>query len=306
MFRTMSSVCLEETTMTIRELINMANSEAASLRVLRREERLKEIYSRCPELQQADKDITDLTGKRLVAKIDKNDKLVKILDEQISKREEQRDLIIKSSRIDPDYNEEVFICSKCSDTGYITGSDGTRKVCSCRKDLIEEAVNDSGMADYASFDMKHYRNDYLGNGKAREKILNSMVSIMMNSGAYKDKSLWLYSDKPQSGKTYLAICVCKAAIKLGKSVYYIKCEDIGYTAESVSDVLKTADYIVIDDFAGEVTQDHVCGSAVNALIETRSAAGLKTVLVSAMPKDDLISACDMRIAGKIKNCGDIK
>ena len=137
-------------------------------------------------------------------------------------------------------------------------------------------------------------------------LILALLLCLTSCGAAKDKDLWLYSGKVQSGKSYLAICVLKAAVKLGKSVYYIKCEDVGYSSETVTDALRSADFIVIDDFAGEVTQDNRCASALNSIIETRSAAGLKTVLVSSMPKDDLISTCDMRIAGKIRNCGDIR
>lgn len=302
----MSSICSEETKMTIKELIYQANSEADSERTLRREEKIRKVYEACPDLKKADKEIGDLRGKRLVAVIDRNDKLIKICDEQLDKLRQQKELILKSNKIDPGYDEEEYICSKCRDTGFVKGKDGTDKVCSCRKDLIGEAIRDSGLADYASFDMKNYRNDYLGEETARAGILSSMVSVMMNTGAAKDKDLWLYSGKVQSGKSYLAICVLKAAVKLGKSVYYIKCEDVGYSSETVTDALRSADFIVIDDFAGEVTQDNRCASALNSIIETRSAAGLKTVLVSSMPKDDLISTCDMRIAGKIRNCGDIR
>ncbi len=300
----MYSECSEATTMTIKELIAISNKEAAAERALRLDDKLRKIYEACPELREVDSRIAELKGNRLIAVIDKNKDLINICDDEISKAKEQKDLILKSKKIDPKYDEEEFICSKCSDTGFVKGKDGTDKVCSCRKESVLEAIRDSGLADYGSFDMRNYRNDYLGDEAGRSKLLTSLVSVMMNKDNSKD--LWLYSDKPQSGKTYLAICVCKAAVRLGKSVYYIKCEECGYTKPSVSEEIKYADFLVIDDFAGEVTQDSTCASFINSIIEARGAAGRKTVLVSAMPKDDLISTCDMRIAGKIRNCGDIK
>ena len=47
------------------------------------------------------------------------------------------------------------------------------------------------------------------------------------------------------------------------------------------------------------------GTVLNSVLEVRSAAGLCTVLVSALPAAELIKGCDMRVSGKLGRAGKI-
>ena len=116
-------------------------------------------------------------------------------------------------------------------------------------------------------------------------------------------SLWVYSAPPQTGKTFLAISVCKTAINLGKSAYYAKCEDLQTTGTDTLDDLKKIDFLVLDDFADSVTLTNNVGSILNNILEVRGASGLPTVLVTPFPKSELVNKCDMRISGKLQSAG---
>lgn len=290
---------------TIRELIRISNSSLEAEREIRREERMLKVYSECEELRDTDEAIATASKKRLVAVIDRDDKLIARLEAELDKLYERRSLIIESNGIDPDFDKEVTICDKCGDTGFVKGKDGTVKVCSCRQADLEECFAGSGMENFTSYDLNNYRNDYLGEPDKRKTLRSKLLMVMLGVGDDVKKPLWVYYAAPQTGKTYLSICIVKTAIRLGKSAYYTKCEDIASLGEDTLEQLGKIDLLVIDDFADDVTLSSGIGSTLNNLIEIRNAAGLKTILVTSIPVGSLISGCDMRIAGKIKNSGNI-
>jgi DNA replication protein DnaC len=193
------------------------------------------------------------------------------------------------------------VCDKCGDTGFAKGSDGTLKVCSCRKRELEMSYEYSGMGDFSSYKMKNFRDDYLGDAKSRKAIRNELLKVMLGMTEDDKTSLWVYSAPPQSGKTFLAICVCKTAINLGKSTYYTKCEDLQVIGTDTLEDLKRIDFLVLDDFADSVTMTNNVGSILNSILEVRAASKLPTVLVTPFTKNELVSKCDMRISGKLKS-----
>ena len=290
---------------TIKELIRMSNASLEAEREIRREERMIKVYSGCEELKETDEAIAAASKKRLVAVIDRDEKLIARLESELDKLYERRDLIIESNGIDPDFDKEADICSKCGDTGFVKGKDGTVKVCSCREAEIKECFAESGMENYTSYDLNNYRNDYLGEPEARKAIRSKLLMVMLGVGEEVKKPLWVYYAAPQTGKTYLSICIVKTAIRLGKSAYYTKCEDIATLGEDTLEQLGNIDLLVIDDFADDVTLNSSIGSVLNNIIEIRNASDLKTILVTSIPVSSLINGCDMRIAGKIKNSGNI-
>ena len=74
--------------------------------------------------------------------------------------------------------------------------------------------------------------------------------------------------------------------------------------DTIEDI-KRIDFLIIDDFADDVTLHGDIGSVLNNVLEIRTAAGLNTILVSALPLTDLIGGCDMRVSGKLGRAGKI-
>ena len=290
---------------TIKELIRISNENLEAVREIRRRERVDQVYSECEELKETDSDLISARKRRLVAVIDRDDKLIARLDADIDKLNDRRDRIIEANGIDPDFDKEVMVCSKCSDTGFTKGKDGTVKVCSCRDADIKECFAGSGLEHFTSYDIKNYRSDYLGDPESRKTLLNKLLMVMLGVGDEVQKPLWVYYAAPQTGKTYLSVCLVKTAIRLGKSAFYAKCEDLADLGEDTLEQLNSIDLLVIDDFADDVTLNNAVGSVLNNLIEIRNAAGLKTVLVTSIPVSSLVKGCDMRISGKLKNAGTI-
>lgn len=287
---------------TIKELISESLTEVAASREINREENIRRVYKACPELKDIDDQILNVRNNRFIAVIDKDERLIKRFDIAEEELQAKRDKIILRNNIDPEFDVIKNICDKCGDTGFTKGSDGTLKVCSCRKRELETCYENSGMADFTSYKMKNYRDDYLGDASGRKKIKNELLKVLLGLSESDEKSsLWIYSAVPQSGKTFLSICVCKTAINLGKSAYYGKCEDLAVIGTDTLDDIKRIDFLVLDDFADSVTMTNNIGSILNSILEIRAASKLPTVLVTPFPKTELVNKCDMRISGKLSS-----
>ena len=272
---------------TIKELISESLTEVAASREINREESIRRVYKACPELKDIDDQILNVRNNRFIAVIDKDERLIKRFDIAEEERQAKRDKIILRNNIDPEFDVIKNICDKCGDTGFTKGSDGTLKVCSCRKRELETCYENSGMADFTSYKMKNYRDDYLGDASGRKKIKNELLKVLLGLSESDEKSsLWIYSAVPQSGKTFLSVCVCKTAINLGKDTL---------------DDIKRIDFLVLDDFADSVTMTNNIGSILNSILEIRAASKLPTVLVTPFPKTELVNKCDMRISGKLSS-----
>ena len=285
---------------TIKELISEGLTEVSAAREILRDENIKRVYRECPELKEIDDQILSVRNNRFIAVIDKDERLIRRFDIAEEELQAKRDRIMQINKIDPGFDMIRSICDKCNDTGFTKGSDGTLKVCSCRKRELEMCYEMSGMADYSSYKMKNYRDDYLGDAQTRKRLRNEFLKIMLGiSEDGNDSPVCVYSAPPQTGKTFLAVSVCKTAINLGKSAYYAKCEDLPLLGTDTLEDLKRIDFLVIDDFADEVTLFKNVGSVLNSILETRTASKLPTVLVTPFPKNELVSKCDMRISAKL-------
>ena len=283
---------------TIKELINESLTEVAAMSEIRREENIRRVYKACPDLMEIDDQILNIRNSRFIAVIDKDERLIKRFDIAEEELQVKRDKIIQRNNIDPEFDVAKHVCDKCGDTGFAKGSDGTLKVCSCRKRELEMSYEYSGMGDFSSYKMKNFRDDYLGDARSRKAIRNELLKVMLGMTEDDKTSLWVYSAPPQSGKTFLAICVCKTAINLGKSTYYTKCEDLQVIGTDTLEDLKRIDFLVLDDFADSVTMTNNVGSILNSNLQVRK---LPTVLVTPFTKNELVSKCDMRISGKLKS-----
>ena len=132
-FLTISLICLEIDMKTIKELISESLTEVAATRDINRQNSISRVYKACPELKDIDDQILEVRNSRFIAVIDKDERLIKRFDIAEEELQAKRDKIMARNNIDPEFDMEKSICDKCGDTGFCKGSDGTVKVCSCRK-----------------------------------------------------------------------------------------------------------------------------------------------------------------------------
>ena len=290
---------------TIKDIIkeNLAEIEAEC--ELRRDDNIKKVYEQYPSLCECDEALISLRKNRLIAIINNDDKLVERIVQQEEKESQKRARIISDYGIDPNFDGDVHLCNRCKDTGFYKDKSNTVKVCKCKERELKECYANCGLENYSSYDMRNFRDDYLGDAKGRRKILEALLQVMLGVGDLAKNKAQIYYGAPQSGKTYLAVCIVKTAINLGKSACYIKCESLGELSKSEIKEIAAMSLVVIDDFGDDVTLHNNVGSAMNDILEARGAQSLPTIMVTSLPVTDLVKGCDMRIAGKLRNAGVI-
>jgi DNA replication protein DnaC len=288
---------------TIRSLIADRIVSDRVIKEIRREDMISLIYRAHPALEKIDEDLVDIRKQKLMAAMEHDTESTAPLAKREAELIRTRGEYISQKGIDPDFDEVKELCPKCHDTGFVTTKSGNKAVCgSCMKDELNECYEASGMADYSSYTLKSFDFGYI-KGVDRKSVFNK-IKKMFEDG-YEGPSLMVYSSPSQTGKTYLAVCITKTAISLGKSAYYTKCENLAQLEEDTIDAIKHIDFLRIDDFADDVTLHDDIGTVLNNVLEVRNASGLCTVLVSALPAPELVRGCDMRVSGKLGRAGKI-
>lgn len=290
---------------TIKELIEMSKAEVEARRNIEKDQRVAEYYRKFPELAAIDGDLVELRKSGMIAALEGREDYAERFGSKEAALRIKRKKYLKDNNIPADFDSEKFICGKCKDTGYIAGKDGTVKVCSCMKEQLEECYDNSGLRDYRSVKLESYRNDYLGDEQGRKKLMSSVLSACLGRGEKADKDIWIYRGDTQTGKTFLTIVICKGIINLGKSAIYCKCEAIEDMEDEDIEDLKSCDVLFIDDFAADIASRRKIAYILNTVFEVRKASGRKTLLVSYETQNQLVSDCDIRLAGKLKNAGYI-
>lgn len=290
---------------TIKELIEMSKAEVEARRNIEKDQRVAEYYRKFPELAAIDGDLVELRKSGMIAALEGRDDYAERFGSKEAALRIKREKYLKDNNIPADFDSEKFICGICKDTGYIAGKDGTVKVCSCMKEQLEECYDNSGLRDYRSVKLESYRNDYLGDEQGRKKLMSSVLSACLGRGEKADKDIWIYRGDTQTGKTFLTIVICKGIINLGKSAIYCKCEAIEDMEDEDIEDLKSCDVLFIDDFAADIASRRKIAYILNTVFEVRKASGRKTLLVSYETQNQLVSDCDIRLAGKLKNAGYI-
>lgn len=288
---------------TIKDIVSSRVSSNEILKSVRTDERIEQTYKRFPKLRQIDIDIVSARGSRFALILEGDEaplaSIEKLEGELIQKRKD----FLLSNNIPDDFDHDQVICSTCMDTGYITSKDGRKVVCKiCMKDAIKEAFDEAGMKDYDTYNLSGFKIDYFPGDKRKRQFTNIRSLI---DGKDKCNNVSLLLGTSQSGKTYLSIVTVKYAISLGKSAYYIKSDDLASLSQETIDELKDYDYVVIDDFAPEITMFYKNACAFYKLLESRTAKHKPTVVVSSNDKKTITDNSEERIAGILKRAVEL-
>lgn len=267
-------------------------------RSIRHEAFIEDFYAKNPELKRMDTEIVAQRTNALTAILD-GDLEARKSAELIKKRVEQskKDYLMKHN-ITPDYENELPICDKCSDTGYV-GEGAQRKVCKCMNEAKEQCFVAAGLGNFTRVSAKNYDEEYCKN-KARRKDVTAKLSRIYQNKLTSRNSIWIYADGIQTGKTYLSVVMIKQIIGRGDSASYVKCEDISELSESQMELVNKVDMLFIDDFSSVLTTSGSNGSILNNILETRSGNELPTILITSESYAELLAESDVRIAGKLK------
>ncbi|MCR5059469.1 MAG: hypothetical protein K6A80_00400 [Saccharofermentans sp.] len=290
----------------INDLIMASNSNTKDERELIRDRKVEETYKQYPELEKIDKEIVAARTAGFIAVLDGNEVEERHNESLLRQLKEKRERCLGRYDIPSDFDEEKIICTRCNDTGFFKNKNGLRQVCPCRNDDLEECYRISGMRDYSSIRTDNYSDDYFGNKDHRKILRRKMLDLVLGNEDLSAKPLWVLFDGTQTGKTFLSVYVLKLAINLGKSVYYTKLDEFMMMDRDTIDDIRDVDLLVVDDYVANMTMTGMTGTRLNALLESRQAMGLATVIVTSFPIQNLIEESDSRISGKIQRAGIIK
>lgn len=288
---------------TIKALIAEELKARASMRSIERDKRIEDTYYQYPDLEKIDSELISLRGSRMLTIFEKKEGQADIIEFREKELLKEREEFISKHNIDPEFDEEKPICSKCMDTGFFVKNNGMSVVCTfCMSSQLNECYEKSGLAEYSTYDPKYYDKNYFEDKIGRNKRMKAMISLFESE--CEDTPLRVYSDNSGSGKTFLSVVVTKYAINEGKSACFLKAEDLLDCTDEKKEYLKKCDFVIVDDYASDVTRNWQIASNLNYILDVRIASKRPTVLVSSSPFAELCNS-DLRITQKLKRASTI-
>ena len=208
-------------------------------------------------------------------------------------------------------------CKICKGTRYVREGEKT-KPCACViRAKMDYAIYQANIpAKYKNFSFDSY---VLKQSPTYGNLMKYLDKIPEAMG--KGIGLFLWGEK-YSGKTFLAICVLKALIKMNYSCYFIRFNEIlpWYQSDLVrKEKLFEVDFLCIDQvttpldlarnvFEGSVTETptHYVSNVLEEIISTRAFRSKPTIVTSSISIAEIEKKFSVLAASLIENCLEIR
>ena len=236
----------------------------------------EQIYKKNPRLRDIDFELASYAMSVSKAMIKSNDKsLLVSLSQKRDELNSEKNKILQSLNITPDYFLPQFECSLCNDTGYITKNLETQ-MCPCLKQKIFDIEYNKSNMFYLKNQSFNNFNSSLYSDKIDKSNYNANISPRENIEIIKKISLKFIDDfdNPKAknllfigntglGKTFLSNCIANELLKKHKTVMYqtaplmldyIIETKLGKNKNSSSDLIEnilSTDLLIIDDLGTE-------------------------------------------------------
>lgn len=306
-------------------ILGRANARLADIREKNRAEqdrRLQSVYAAVPEIEQIDAELRAQVSSllRLAVSHDsgRDASIAALREENLTLQMKRAELLVEHG-YPVDWLDDVFSCSRCSDTGRL--KDGS--MCSClealyNKELSAElsALLHRGDESFESFDLSLYPGEYSDFYKCIPRAYMKKVLDYCRSYAASfpdvEGSLLLHGD-PGLGKTYISACIARVVVEKGFSVFYDTAVSVfsdfelrqfsrstaegEAAAERVRRMLD-CDLMILDDLGTEVPTPMV-QSALYTLINTRCSAGRPLIINTTVFPEDFSSRYGASVSSRI-------
>ncbi|PYG89035.1 DNA replication protein DnaC [Ruminiclostridium sufflavum DSM 19573] len=294
-------------------------------------QRKEDLYAKIPQLIEIDDQINKLGIKynRLILSSDGNaSALSSELANSMASLIERKTVLLKNNGINADYLKPQYQCANCSDTGYISGSNGFKR-CSCYKQQIishlfsSSNITPAGDECFRNFNELLYPDEINPNKygiavSPRENIKNiklSCINFTKNIDAPKQKNLF-FSGRTGVGKTFLSFCIARELINQGRTVLYLTAPALfdiinEYKMKAYKEVnfdddryksIFSVELLVIDDLGTETLSDARYAELLN-ILNTRqsrdSVSACKTIISTNMGPKKLYELYTERITSRI-------
>ena len=286
-----------------------------------RENRLREVYTKCPRMAALDREIRgtviDVVGLALRKGQDTSDVVADLADKNLNLQSERIQTLM-SAGFAPDYLGDEYRCPRCHDTGYV----GT-EICVCLMDLYKMQLKASlssllklGNETFDNFDLSWYDDTYDPElGMSPRNHMEGVCEMCYRyANKFNGKSTNLFLNGGTGlGKTFLSACIARVVADKGFSVVYdmagslfsvfedakfSKSENMAALRDDIRRYLES-DLLIIDDLGTEMTTSFTI-SALYELINTRLINSKKTIINSNLAIDELLQRYSPQIASRIK------
>ncbi len=264
------------------------NRDKAGYEMARRK---NEIYAKFPIIKKIDEDISQ-TGSKLMkifyTSEDKLEAVERLKDELEMLKTQKKDILAKNG-YSPKYLNNLYICAKCKDTGYV----GNQRCYCFNQRLIEKYYELSNMGklvkkeNFSTFNINLFSSE-IPEGEEispRDNIRRISAEVAESAALVGKESVNLvFYGNSGLGKTFLCSCIAKSVMDNGKSVAYTSAIQLfDFLGEyklrkSVQsdelEMLKSCDLLIIDDLGTEnvnaFTSSELFGIINNRLVEEKS------------------------------------
>lgn len=173
---------------------------------------------------------------------------------------------------------------------------------------IDERRNNSGMpTKYMSKTGKDFKFDIYGEDTTTQKALCNAYIQNFKSGI-RGTGLYIYSETPGSGKTFLTCCIGNEILKRQdislKFITMIDFIELSFKASKVEDdwdklkAIKEATLLILDDIGANNTKTSI-DNALFSLVDYRNKNNLPTIYTSNLSKEGLKEKFNDRVVSRI-------
>lgn len=196
--------------------VNAILSERREQALDKGEKRKNYFYHTVPLLEKLDREIIICKADMLLGVVHGNSPEYS----SFSELEKKKKMILLEKDVPQDYDQPVFYCSVCRDTGM--NEDG---LCDCARELmLPYLIEDGGLSDCRDISFSRYREEYYSDA-AKMRLIRRMCQEYVEGFPGQKKNL-LFCGKPGTGKSFMSLCVANAVVEKGITVLFIRINEL--------------------------------------------------------------------------------
>ena len=272
----------------------------------RLDRRIQEVYKKAPRVRELDAELR-ATMAEFVGIAVRADAASGIEDLRRKNLElqEMRQNEIKSAGFPENYIDNIYMCEKCHDTGYIN-----TRMCDCLQSIYkkEQTALLSNLFKLGNETFENFMISYYADTPAPGTSISprSNMEIIFElcteyAKKFSDRSMNLFfNGAPGLGKTFLSACIARVVADNSFSVVYdmashifAKFEDAKFIRTDDLEGLRNetkryleCDLLIIDDLGTEMTTAFTV-STLYEIVNTRLMTGKKTIINSNLTLSEL-------------------
>lgn len=269
------------------------------------EKKKSELYKKIPELQTIDYSIAKLYSAKDII----SGKEIKSKDVDTLMREKE-DILKKAGYSCSDITPHYY-CSKCEDTGRVSGI-----LCSCYKDLctllaMKElySVSEAEKCSFDNFSLEYYEDTGISNTtnpRYKMALIYDFCRKYAKTFSTGSESI-IMAGKTGLGKTHLSLSIAKMAIEAGAGVIYrpaqrlfseIESEHFDRLKNNFTESVIKCDLLIVDDLGAEFSNQFTIATISN-IINERLVSGLPTIISTNLTPSELEEMYTERTVSRI-------